>query len=146
MNIETKYHGQVPINEEDIWTFSHGIPGFAEEKQFTLLAFPDNDAFFVLQSTNTPSLGFIVASPFAFFPEYDIQLDDATVEALEIERAEEAAVYTILTVREPFHETTANLQAPVVVNVKNKKAKQAILNDRRYHTRHSIFPASATKE
>ncbi|OCA89023.1 flagellar assembly protein FliW [Pseudobacillus wudalianchiensis] len=146
MNIETKYHGQIEIKEEDIWNFHHGIPGFADEKQFTLLAFPDNEAFFVLQSVNTRELGFISANPFAFFPDYDIQLDEATVEMLELQKPEDAAVYVILTIREPFNETTANLQAPVVINTSNQKAKQAILNDSRYHTRHLIMPAGAAKE
>ncbi|KAB7706558.1 flagellar assembly protein FliW [Bacillus aerolatus] len=146
MMIETKYHGQVEVTEEEVWTFSQGIPGFVDEKSFTLLAFPDNDVFFVLQSTSTPALGFIVASPFAFFSEYDIQLDESTIETLELGKAEEAAVYTILTVREPFNETTANLQAPIIMNIKNKKAKQTILNDSRYETRHLIMPASAKKE
>ncbi|MED0668542.1 flagellar assembly protein FliW [Bacillus badius] len=146
MIIETKYHGQVEVNEEAIWTFEQGIPGFADEKSFTLLSFPDNDLFFVLQSTKTPALGFIIASPFAFFPDYDIVLDAGTVEALELDQAEEAAIYTILTIREPFSESTANLQAPIVVNAKNKRAKQAILNDSRYQTRHTIMPAGAVKE
>ncbi|HZG71728.1 MAG TPA: flagellar assembly protein FliW [Chondromyces sp.] len=146
MRIETKYHGQVEVEEKDILIFNQGIPGFVDEKEFVLLAFPDNDVFFVLQSIKTPTLGFIVASPFSFFPDYDIQLDDATVEVLELEKAEDAVVYTILTVREPFNETTANLQAPIIVNAKNNQAKQAILNDSRYQTRHSIFPAGATKE
>ncbi|KMY55508.1 flagellar assembly protein FliW [Bacillus sp. FJAT-27231] len=146
MKIETKYHGQVEIEKEAILAFHHGIPGFVEEKQFTLLAFSDNDAFFVLQSMKTPQLGFIIANPFAFFPDYDIELDNATVEALELQKPEDAAVYTILTVREPFNETTANLQAPVVINMSNRKAKQAILNENRYHTRHLIMPAGAVKE
>ncbi len=35
MKIETKYHGEVDITtDEDIWTFTKGIPGFPQEKQF----------------------------------------------------------------------------------------------------------------
>ncbi|WP_100332367.1 flagellar assembly protein FliW [Bacillus xiapuensis] len=146
MIIDTKYHGQINISQKDIWTFRQGLPGFAGEKQFTLLAFPDNGVFFVLQSTNTPSLGFIVANPFSFFPDYDIQLEDSAVAALQLEKAEQAAVYTILTVHDPFEQTTANLQAPVIVNTASNQAKQVILNDRRYQTRHPLFPAGAAKE
>ncbi|PAQ12987.1 flagellar assembly protein FliW [Bacillaceae bacterium SAOS 7] len=146
MIIETKYHGQVKVEEEKIWTFTQGIPGFLEENQFTLLAFPDNDVFFILQSMNTPNLGFVVANPFAFFPDYEFQLDEATIETLQLKKAEEADIYTILTVQDPFEKTTANLQAPIVVNTENNAAKQTILNDSRYETRHAIFPANAKKE
>lgn len=146
MRIETKYHGFVEIKEEDIYTFSNGIPGFSEEKTFTMLTFPENDVFFVMQSTVTPSLGFIVASPFTFFPDYDIQLDEAAVELLQLEKAEDAALYVVLTVRDPFDQTTANLQAPIVINLKMRQAKQVILNDNRYATRQLIMPAGAEKE
>ena len=39
MKIETKYHGEVDITTDDIWTFAKGIPGFPKEKQFAVLPF-----------------------------------------------------------------------------------------------------------
>lgn len=146
MLIETKYHGQVEVKEEELYLFSRGIPGFAEEKQFTLLAFPDNELFYVLQSVKTPALGFIVASPFTFFADYDFHLDDSSVEVLELKQPEDAAVYIILTVHDPFEETTGNLQAPIIINVKSKQGKQVILNDQRYGTRQAIMQAVSEKE
>ncbi|TFE03944.1 flagellar assembly protein FliW [Jeotgalibacillus salarius] len=143
MKIETKYHGQIEIDENSIWHFEKGIPGFEDEKHFTLLSFKDNDIFFVLQSTLTPSLGFIISNPFSFFQEYEIKLDEAVTHALELEKPEDSIVYVILTVREHFSDSTANLQAPLVFNLKNKKAKQIILQD---YSRKQPVTAAAVKE
>ncbi|EPR26810.1 hypothetical protein I656_03564 [Geobacillus sp. WSUCF1] len=112
MNIDTKYHGTVAVKEEDIIHFPHGLPGFADEKRFVLLPLADTP-FVILQSVETPALGFVLIEPFSYFPTYEFELDEATVEQLNIESERDVAVYVILTVADPFHETTANLQAPV---------------------------------
>lgn len=138
MKIETKYHGVQDINEEAMLNFDSGIPGFPEEKKFVLLPL-DESTLLVMQSVTTPQIGFVVADPFAFFPYYDFKLSESTVEQLALEQPEDAVVYTILTVQDPFEHTTANLQAPVVINRMNNKAKQVILTELNYKTRHPLF-------
>lgn len=141
MKIQTKYHGEKTIEQGDILTFSNGIPGFEGEKKFVLLAFPDNDVFSALQSVSTPDLSFIVTDPFSFFIDYNVKVDDATIEALSIEQEEDVKLFNILTVRDPFEETTANLQAPVVINQKTNSGRQLILTGTPYETRHNLFQA-----
>ena len=145
MKIQTKYHGEVEISEQEIWEFSNGIPGFLDEKQFTILQFPDNDVFFILQSIKNQSLGFVITNPFTFFKEYDFKIDDGSVEQLDLESESDVLVYVILTVQEPFESTTANLQAPLIMNIKNKTAKQLILTETSYQTKHIIMPAQLKK-
>jgi flagellar assembly factor FliW len=139
MNIETKYHGTTDIHKEEVLHFTNGIPGFIDEKDFVLLPLPGNEWFHVLQSIKTPELGFVVTDPFIFFTDYDFTLDQTTVEQLEEPSEKNIRVLSILTVREPLHETTTNLQAPIVINIANNKAKQIILNDTNYQTKHLIF-------
>ncbi|MFC0297751.1 flagellar assembly protein FliW [Geobacillus jurassicus] len=139
MNIDTKYHGTMAVNEQDIIRFPHGLPGFADEKRFVLLPLADTP-FVILQSVDTPALGFVLIEPFSYFPAYEFELDEATVEQLGIESERDVAVYVILTVAEPFHETTANLQAPVVINVRKRTGKQVILTNTPYKTKHRLFP------
>jgi flagellar assembly factor FliW len=137
LKIATKYHGEVEINE--ILTFEKGIPGFMGEKKFTLLPLSDDDIFTVLQSIATQELAFVLTNPFHFFREYDFQLDDPVVEELELKTEKDVVVYSILTVQEPFEKTTANLQAPIIINATNRKAKQVILHNEQYKTKHPIF-------
>ncbi|WAA12024.1 flagellar assembly protein FliW [Fervidibacillus halotolerans] len=140
MNIQTKYHGILAIDEKKIITFEKGIPGFPRENQFVLLPLTEDELYQVMQSVQTANVAFVVTIPFLFFPDYEFDLDDGVVEQLEVERPEDVQVLTILTVREPFEKTTANLQAPIVINWKNKKGKQVILNDDTYSVRHRLFP------
>jgi flagellar assembly factor FliW len=139
MRIKTKYHNEIEVNEEDIIHFEKGIPGFSEEKEFIILPLSQDQTFSVMQSILTEYLAFLVVSPFHFFPEYDFQLEDLVVEELGLQSEKEVQLYTILTANDPFENTTANLQAPVIINTTNQKAKQVILNDRQYKTKHPIF-------
>jgi flagellar assembly factor FliW len=139
MKIRTKYHGEIEINEKDIFHFEHGIPGFLDEKQFVLLPLEDTP-FVILQSIKTPELGFAMIDPFVYFPDYDIELDEQTVTQLELSSEKEVAVYVILTVADPFDNTTANLQAPIVLNYEKKLGKQVILTNTPYKTKHRLFP------
>jgi flagellar assembly factor FliW len=137
--IQTKYHGEMEINKEEILVFDKGIPGFLDEKEFVILPLSDDGAFSVMQSVATPLVAFVVANPFQFFQEYDFQLEDSVVEELELNSEKEVAIYSILTVTDPFEKTTANMQAPIIINTSNHKAKQVILNNGNYKTKHSIF-------
>lgn len=139
MKIETKYHGEKEIEQEDIITFSNGIPGFENEKKFVLLAFPDNNVFYALQSVTTSDLSFVVTDPFSFFLDYNIKIDDANIDALVIQKEEDVTLLNILTVRDPFEETTANLQAPLIINKKTHSGRQVILTGTPYETRHNLF-------
>ncbi|MGD6831715.1 flagellar assembly protein FliW [Sutcliffiella halmapala] len=145
MKIETKYHGVLEVSEQDVVTFPNGIPGFNEEKQFTVIPFSEDGVFQILQSVSTPELGFVVTNPFALFKDYDFKLEEQTVEALELNAPEDVEVFTVLTVQEPFTRTTANLQAPVVINKKNNLGKQVILTCSSYLTKHKLFQKAEAK-
>lgn len=139
MKIATKYHGEKEIQKKEVITFPQAIPGFPEEKEFVLLPLDEEGQFIVLQSVENHQLAFVLSNPFTFFKEYDFTLEDHIVELLELESEEDIQVYSILTVQNPFEKTTANLQAPIVINNKKYIAKQVILNEPNYHTKHPLF-------
>jgi flagellar assembly factor FliW len=146
MKINTKYHREIEVKSEDVLTFEHGIPGFGEEKQFVLLPLPENEWFHILQSVKTPQLGFVVTDPFVFFKDYDFELDQASVESLGKPSEKDVQVLSILTVRETLNDSTANLQAPIILNLANRKGKQVILTNSDYQTKHLIFAQPAGKK
>ncbi|WP_404433573.1 flagellar assembly protein FliW [Sutcliffiella horikoshii] len=145
MKIETKYHGLIELQEEEVVKFPNGLPGFLEEKKFAVIPFSEDGTFFILQSVKTPELGFVLTNPFTFYPDYDFDLENQAVDTLELNSAEDVIVYTVLTMADPFHLTTANLQAPVVVNVKKKLGKQVILTGSPYQTKHNLFLETIAK-
>ncbi|RSD25200.1 flagellar assembly protein FliW [Mesobacillus subterraneus] len=145
MKINTRYHGEVEINQEDILSFAKGIPGFQEEREFCLLPLSEEGVYYVMQSLNTSELAFIVTNPFNFFKEYDFTLEESVIEELHLESEKDVRVYTILTVQDPFIKTTANLQAPVITNLNNRKAKQVVLHNEQYGTKQPIFQNDEVK-
>lgn len=139
MLIQTKYHGEATINEAHKITFEHGIPGFLEEKNYILLPLEEGSSFFILQSIQSQNTAFVVTSPFFFFKDYEFDLDESTKELLMIESPNDVEVYVILTVSDPFTNSTANLQGPLILNKRKRLGKQLILNKTAYTTKHRLW-------
>lgn len=135
---QTKFHGEIEIGQEDIYTFESGIPGFLVEKQFCLLPLEDTP-FFILQSMKTKEVAFIVTNPFDVFPDYEVKLTDEVLSTLQIETEKEVVTLVILTIHDPFNQTTANLQAPIILNSHKKTGKQFIMNGSNYRNKHLLI-------
>jgi flagellar assembly factor FliW len=137
MKVQTKFNETVEINESDILYFEHGLPGFENEKQFVLIPM-DKTPFSILQSVKSSSLAFVTADPFVFFKDYDFELSLSVQEQLQIRNANDVFVQVVLTVADQFEKSTANLQAPIIINNQKNIGKQIVLTDSIYKTRHLI--------
>jgi flagellar assembly factor FliW len=146
LKINTANFGEIDIEEEKIIEFKDGIPGFENEKQFTVILNEDKDnPFHYLQSINNGELSFVIINPFEIFPEYDFEISDIAKNKLNIKNEKQVAVYTIVVIPEDIEKMTTNLQGPIVINVDERKGKQVILDDARYHARHRLFNSNPEK-
>ncbi|WP_026679184.1 flagellar assembly protein FliW [Fictibacillus gelatini] len=141
MKLQTKFQEEIEMHENDVVTFENGIPGFEDEKKFIVLPLEDSP-FSILQSVTTKELAFVMADPFSFFKDYEFTLPDSVIEQLDIHSEEDLFIQVIITLGETLHQSTANLQAPVIMNKRNNKGKQVVLNDANYTTRHPIKMAA----
>ena len=66
MLLDTKYLGEVEIDEEMIIQFESGIPGFQEEKEFAILDIPGNDLIQMMQSVKNSELAFLLLIHISF--------------------------------------------------------------------------------
>lgn len=139
MNIQTKFHGDKWIDEQAIIQFEQGVPGFIDETAFTVLELGEGTPLYILQSIKTADVAFIIVNPFDYFPAYEFELSAAVKEQLDIKAETDVAAFVILTVKEPFEQTTANLQAPVIINVKQRHGKQVVLTEKQWTTRQPLF-------
>lgn len=137
MILHTKFEEIIEIQQKDVLYFDQGIPGFEEEKEFVLLPM-EGTPFSTLQSISTKDLAFFTTNPFLFFQDYDFELAKSYQDQLRIKNESDVLVQVILTINEPLEESTANLQAPIVINAKENLAKQIILIDTNYRTRHAL--------
>jgi flagellar assembly factor FliW len=140
MKIQTKYLGEMEIEEQKQIYFANGIPGFPEEKQFVLLDVPSNPVFQILQSVQSIYTAFFVINPFLLYKDYSFDLDDNTIETLQIKSEDEVVILSIVTLKDPFHSSTINLKAPIVINSNQMFGKQYILNQEEYPSKATIDP------
>lgn len=141
MNLHSTRFGEIEVADEQVIQFTHGLPGFPQEKKFAILPGPSDTSFLYLQSAQNADLTFILLDTFAVYPEYAFQLDDAIAQELQLSAENPPVIYNIVTVPEKPEEMTVNLAAPLVINGSKGWGMQVILNDTGYSTRHRIFAA-----
>ncbi len=134
--------GEMSVERESLIIFNNGLPGFERFKEFGLVAVEEEDPFLRLLSIQEPSLGFVIVNPMLVWNDYDPDIGQDDLEGLEIKRVEDLEVYCIVTLSRVPDEVSVNLKGPICINAKNKKAKQMILVDDRYQTKHNILEAS----
>lgn len=140
MEIKTKAFGSIEIDPKDVITFEKGLIGFEDKCRFVLLGNTEVDELLIwLQSVDDPDLAFVVMQPRFFAPDYKPQIDVTEIEELKTESEDTLLLYSIVVVPTDAKKMTANLKAPVIINVKNNKGKQIILNDENYKIKHLIL-------
>jgi flagellar assembly factor FliW len=118
-----------PAETQDppVLEFVAPIPGFPGERRFVLVALGDSGMLYSLRSVEQPELRFLVAPPAPFFPDYVVDVDDATVEELGALDADELLVLLVINAGEGAGEASANLMAPIVVAQRTRRAVQLVL-------------------
>ena len=141
MKYETARFGSLEIQDQDILVFPDALYGFDQEKEFALLPLDPTieSPMEWLQSLKSRELAFIVTDPFLFIPEYKMVLSDSEQTQLGIESIESVVVRVIVTIPKVHTEMTANLVAPIVINQKKSLAKQVVLTNAEYDTKHPLM-------
>lgn len=137
MKIKTKYFDELEILSEDIITFENGIPGFEELHQYIIIN-QDEVNYSFLQSLENSEICFIIMPPALVVTDYDISISEDIINKLNIEKAEDVCVFGILNIPDNVKDMTINLKAPIVINIKNRKGAQEILDDDRYQIKYKI--------
>ncbi|MGZ3504185.1 MAG: flagellar assembly protein FliW [Vulcanimicrobiaceae bacterium] len=136
--IETPRFGEVSYAESDVIEFPWGLPGFAEARRFLALSLADQPNFVWLQSVDDPSLALPCSDPWQIFPEYDPRLPGYATSALELENPDDFSILCVVVVTKGAQEMTMNLLAPVIINLKTRRARQVMLENSGYSVREPI--------
>ncbi len=137
MMIETSRFGQLDVDPERFIVFGDGILGFPWQKEYALVQTGAGSGFYWLQAVGTPDLAFVVCDPRLFVSDFQIPVKLEDLEGIALTSAENAQVFVI--VNKVADLLTGNLQGPLVVNVTNRHARQLVLSDKRYSTRHPLM-------
>ncbi len=132
--------GDIRVDEAKAITFEKGMPGLEEATEYALAPMPGANlsSFLMLHSLQVPKLT-LVTLPLD--PKIDLiaqkDLEEAA-SALGCELEDALFLLLISTHFEPQPMVTANLRAPVVIDVNTRKAVQHILTQGDYDTRFKI--------
>lgn len=139
MIISTSRFGQIELQNSDVLTFPEGLLGFADLRQFVLLDDPTDEIFAWLQSCESMHIAFPVLEPELFSENYKVNLTKGDLEGLKLQSPEKARYFSIVTIPDDPTQMTANLKAPIVVNVAERLARQCVLQDNNLAIREPIF-------
>ncbi len=144
VQFRTTRFGDLDLPPERVLTFPRGLIGFAGVRRFVLLDNPGGGPFRWLQAVDVPDLAFVVTDPRLFFQDYQVPVRDEDLRSIGIERIDEGVVVVILVVPHDPRRITANLLGPVVINLRDRLARQFVLEVPGYSTRHFLFPQEET--
>lgn len=145
IKVETSRFNTIEVDENDVITLPSGLIGFPELKQYVLLDHDDNSPFKWLQSLDDGAIAFVLINPLLFRPDFTVEVNEAEVADLGLEQEEDAIISVIITMPSDPQKMTANLKAPLVFNLKNRKGRQVILNNSDYTTKHLILDEVKTR-
>ena len=135
MDIQTAHFGVVEIDEKKIIKFENGLPGLEDNKHFVLLASEESKPICWLQSLDHTEISLPVIDPFKICSNYSFDISQEDINALEIEQIKDVYVLNVLRIPKSLELMTINHLAPIIINVRNSKARQKIFDDKRYCVR-----------
>jgi flagellar assembly factor FliW len=128
--------GEFTVPTETVITIPSGIIGFPHTSRFVML--DHKHPFSWLHSIEDPNLAFVVVDGFEFGQQFDVKPPIGDKDT-DLKADDEYAILIIVTVRSDPRLTTANLKAPVFVNMRNRRGVQIIIDDPRYSTRFPLW-------
>jgi flagellar assembly factor FliW len=136
--IVTPRFGEVEFTDTDVIEFPWGLPGFSDLRRFLALSLSDQPNFIWLQSVDEPGTALPAADPWQIFADYEPKLPAYATEALELHSAEDFTILCVVVVTKGAEEMSINLMAPIVVNLKTRRARQVMLENSGYSVRTPI--------
>jgi flagellar assembly factor FliW len=129
ITIHTPHFGELEISKEHIFHFENGMLGFDNLKDYVLISDEDTDPFKWLISIEESDIGFPLLSPFLIDVNYKFGRD-----------YEESyfAPFVVITLAGEDGNISANMKAPIILNIENLKGEQVILPSEKYSPNHIL--------
>jgi flagellar assembly factor FliW len=130
---------QLKLRSKDaIIHFDEGLIGFSEFKDFIVMENDSLAPFKLLQSLESPQVGFLVLDPTALVANYYDLVPAREWEALGVGGRTRPLAFVIIVVGADPESSTGNLQAPLLINYDSMEGKQIILTDPGFSVRHPL--------
>lgn len=137
------YFGTLNLNEAAILSFPQGLPGFETEHRFAAIQIPGQQPLVYLQSVATAELCLLTFPVQAIAPNFPLQISSDDSELLNLApdqiwpESPDLLALAIVAVDAEIG-ATANLAAPLVINLRNHRAVQALQQEPALSYRHPL--------
>jgi flagellar assembly factor FliW len=142
----TKHFGTVEYDEAAVITFPSGLPAFERLHRFLLIEQPAAAPLVFLQSLDEAGICLPAIAVMAVDRNYELSLTSEDLEELDFTSSEQPpgatsiACFVVVSIP-PGGRPTANLLAPIVINLAARVAVQSVRSDTRYSHQHPIVSA-----
>ena len=137
--LEHKRLGKVSFKEEDIINFPQGLRGFEKKKNYIVVDREDYYPFVWMLNTDDAATSFVMMNPLLFQQDYNPNITRRDLNEIQIDNPQSLLMYVIVTLNPDASQSTANLRAPILINIAKKIGKQLVLLDDKYSTKHRIL-------
>jgi flagellar assembly factor FliW len=127
------------VDDGDVINFPVGIPGFEDKHQWILVGEEDS-AIMWLHSVNDGTLALPVTTPEAVKGDYNAKIPRESLEQIGEMNVKDVVLLIVVAIPpgRPW-DMTANLRAPILVNMATRTATQAIALNEDYDFRHMVL-------
>ena len=141
MKLATRIFGEVEVQDSKIISFPNGIIGFPDLKRFTLMHDEEQGTGTIkwLQSIDEPGFAMPVMDPLVVCPDYKPEIDKDKIEGIGELTDDDILVLVTVTVPHDLTKMTVNLMGPFIINVKDMKGAQCIVDNDDYPVKFPIY-------
>ena len=125
---DTRYFGPTVYSDDSLIHMPRGPIGFDDETAFVLIQLPEQFPLVYLQSTRSADLCFIALPVLTIARDYELVLHPEDAQTIDVPCQPEIGrdVLCLVLVATGEDGPTANLLAPVLVNLRTRRAMQCI--------------------
>jgi flagellar assembly factor FliW len=127
--------------EKTVIDFADGLPGLGDARSWKLFESEEIQPLLWLRCLERPGLSLLLIDPRLIAPEYRPQLPKAQLARIGFEGDHPVLVLVVVALHEESS-ATANLRAPIIVDVETMKGMQVILEDDDLPMRYPLDAAS----
>lgn len=142
MIVNTKFFGEIDLEEDKILNFQQGLFGFEDYKRFTILYNSEDGSrpsISWLQSLDLQGLALPVISPSLVMETYNPIVNDDILASLGELNEDNIVILLTLTVPEDVTKMTTNLKAPIIINSDTKYGCQIVAENDDYVIKYPVY-------
>ena len=141
MIIDNTRFGTIEIDSSKIIYMPVGMLGFPGKRRFILLERKESKPFLWYQCVDAPSLAFVIMNPYLFTPDYSLDIKQVMKEmSWDEDKAEDLSIFVVVNIPHGVPERiTANLMAPLILNINKLEALQKVFHDSQYSHKYPVF-------